>query len=447
MSSNKNFIKNKNIVSSNSMPAVLYNFIKILNSIKEKYKIGYCIKYRHIEYDLLENSILNDTHQLVKTFKNQFDYNPPCLNLSAPVAIISTLLCDIQTYAKDLFIIDQHYIDQLENNKRYNVVYLNKNTYIIENINIPSNLFFYVINKNIIFNGQYNKITIENHKLTPIRIQSFKGLIKNGNLLSAGYDNCIIKNIFIDGKTNNVKLEHGAGWITHKYFGHGIVSNVNNCYSIGDMLEDKTGGICGSYNGYNGNLEILSCYSTGDILGNYSGGIYGSNLGTDVGTSTLIINNCYSLGKIGDKTSIQIGQGGIFGSYIFNSTNESLEINNCYSFGYIESNYAGGIIGEHIIEKGISANIINCYSTGIISGQNSGGIIGSNFGTSGEIIVTNCYSNGTESSVDELLSNIGPWDDKIWSSVKNSYPILNIFKISPWDTSVYNKYNDESKFI
>jgi hypothetical protein len=439
MSNNKVFGTNINVSK------LLNSYINRINNLVNKYHIDLCFNYDNIEYNLIENSIYNNLLKLIDRLKDIFDYNLPCLNNNENnISNIDFLLCNIEKHIKNTLQIDQIYIDNLisENKgKRYIPIFINTNTYIIENINIPSNMYFVIDKDNIIFNGQYNDIKVYNFYINTNKIQEFKGLIKNGSVNSSGLNNCLITNLFIDGKTNGSILHHSAGWITHKFFGNGVESILTNCYSNGDLIEDFTGGICGSNNAHNGNITINKCYSSGNIYGKYSGGITGNNFGENNGY--VIITNCYSLGDIGIKNNIKNGQGGICGGHC-GYINSEIIIKNCYAIGDINSDNSGGIVGQYSGFKSL-INIVNCYSSGLLNGINVNGIVGSNSEISGNINIIDCYSSDNN-NINDIIGSIGKLNINNWLIVNKSYPILKNFRINQWDNKYYNKYNDRSKF-
>ena len=134
-----------------------------------------------------------------------------------------------------------------------------------DNCEISSNKQITIVNPNITVDGQnYTIIIIKKNEV------KFKGLFQNGYWNSSedqenGQENITIKNFIIDGKTHNVTLAEGGGWLCQREFSKGALNNkIENCSSSGDMLTDG-GGICGKDAGYYGNLSITNCYSTGQL--------------------------------------------------------------------------------------------------------------------------------------------------------------------------------------
>ena len=90
-----------------------------------------------------------------------------------------------------------------------------------------------------------------------------------------------------------------------------LESNINNCYSTGEVYgENFVAGLVG----YNSNSTISNCHSSSNVSGdNLAGGIVGNNIWGSV------ISNCYSSGNINGNTHI----GGIVGSNYFSNISNS----------------------------------------------------------------------------------------------------------------------------
>jgi hypothetical protein len=211
---------------------------------------------------------------------------------------------------------------------------------------------------------------------------------------------------------------------------------IIDCYSSGNIIGNFTGGICGNSAGQNnGNVTISNCYSSGLISGSGAGGICSSNCGRNGGTAT--INNCYSTGNItGD------GAGGIAGWEFGFNTNKSCQINKCYSTGIISGVYSGGIAGwGFAYNSNALQKINNCYSLGNITGVNAGGIVGAevayvdNNSYTQQVLISNCYSNGTVNAANNCGSICGGEWGNVYSknvnvTIQNCYTIAGPF-ISP----------------
>jgi len=279
------------------------------------------------------------------------------------------------------------------------------------------NCYFVCAGSNITFDGSQNTITLDG-------ISNYPGLIRNGDALSTGYNNVVVKNINVDNLLNSSSITSDGGYICQSYFSKNATSNiVQNCSSSGDIGigGNTNGGIVGSYVGINGgSIDIIGCFSTGAILAQYSGGITGRYVGQNGGSvnitscySTGVVNSyygggicgiytcnanityCYSAGNIGP---VAYGCGGIVGGYACSDlATDIVTISTCFSLGDITGSVGmvgsiGGVVGGFSGSASTpgTLNIISCYSMGAISEGRSGicGVGGANTN------ITNCYSLG-----------------------------------------------------
>ncbi len=226
------------------------------------------------------------------------------------------------------------------------------------NLILTANNQYFILNgSNIIIDGLYNNVIVEN-------VVNFPGLI-NGTFVAT--ISATIKNFGIIS-TGTTTLQSNRAWIV--YFNYNTATiTLSNCYSTGNMTNNYTAGIIYA-NGPSGTIYCNNCYSIGDMNGQYSAGIMS-------GGFVCYATNCYSTGNMNGQYSggIMSGIGGGAGS-----------ATNCYSTGNMTSN-CGGIYGP-----GSSGNAINCHSSGSIASA-SGGI----YGYSGRGNATGCYSTGTNS--------------------------------------------------
>jgi len=119
-------------------------------------------------------------------------------------------------------------------------------------------------------------------------------------------------------------------------FGNATLTSVNsiiNCINTGVINTDNCGGICGESvfaNSYGSNT-ISNCKNTGPVLGLNAGGIVGVDIGgTDSdynSTFTVNIIHCYSLGTVGNSTTM----GGLCGNIVDTNARALININNCYT--------------------------------------------------------------------------------------------------------------------
>lgn len=135
------------------------------------------------------------------------------------------------------------------------------------------------------------------------------------------------------------------------------------------------------------NTNIYNCVNKGDFSGgNGCGGIVGTVYGT------VMINNCYNEGNIGDLVSQYVG--GIIARA--GQGAEMVTVNNSYNKGNLTSRrYIAGILG-YSVSGDILVN--NCYNEGTINITNrsaigyAGGIIGRAIRTSGKMTIINSYN-------------------------------------------------------
>jgi hypothetical protein len=184
-------------------------------------------------------------------------------------------------------------------------------------------------------------------------------------------------------------------------------------------------------------LEIVNCYNTGDIIGDYcagisfnnctncynSGNIYGFNCGGIMGYSGIgNINKCYNVGNIAG-----IECGGIIAGQ---SQNQNQIINNCYNTGKVHNSANnGGIAGGY---NHNTLTITNCYSTDRLCSKIT------------ESVISNCYE---KHSLKFIKGDLASLDSTIWHKKHNSYPILKVFKIFPWNHKKYNSCESHARFI
>ena len=251
----------------------------------------------------------------------------------------------------------------------------------------------------------------------------------SGGIVGISSNNCTIRNCY---STGNI-VEYSGGIVGNDSFNlniydcyatSGLINincggilgincnniNINNCWTVGNIGLDS-GGIIANNCSY---INITNCYNVGNILGN-GGGIIGNNC------NYININNCYNIGP-----NIHAGCGGIIGNY--NGTYGNVIVNNCYTIGNI-GNEAGGIAGN------CRDNVIinNCYTIGII--QSGGNGLVSNL--SNPITLNNNYFENSGIWNDDRAKNYLQITD-IWISPANNTPYLLLsFNKSPYtDTNI-----------
>jgi hypothetical protein len=177
-----------------------------------------------------------------------------------------------------------------------------------------------------------------------------------GRFAGSSGGSCIISNCY---STGNISSPSNSGGICGAYAGNsGGSCIIRNCYSSGIIQSSSSGGICSSYAGYGGSCIIENCYSLGNINGTNNGGITSTFTGSLSGgtlVSSCIIRNCYSKGYINGSAA-----GGICGNGTGDSENSTVIIDNCYSVGDISGvTGTGGICGAL---TSVNCTVTNCYS-------------------------------------------------------------------------------------
>ena len=327
--------------------------------------------------------------------------------------------------------------------------FLDNNSY--DNINTT---VFGDINEDGIIEGLKEELTKESGKgFTPIGNTTFGFLGNfNGNLKE-------IKNLYINvttgetvylglfGSANDIRNLGGQGNIygstngairvgmlvgtsTKDSYSFGPFSNIENCYTSGNIIIDEVGAaqnLVGGIIGCANDIILSNCYNNCDIHVNSqksaSHGATGGIAGYSFQKTGVIIDKCYNEGNI---SSTQADVGGIIGETYG-------VITNCYNMaesilcngktkGYCG---VGGIIG-----RADEVTIYNCYNTSNVSGGNGGkgGIVGAMSGDDSQFYITmsNCYNisnsgngivgttyseGGTEYSISNVYYLEGGTDD------------------------------------
>lgn len=204
----------------------------------------------------------------------------------------------------------------------------------------------------------------------------------------------------------------------HKSINH-LNVNCDNHYaglfgvSYGDIFDLSVYGNVTSTKSYIGgiageireNARITNCSFNGNVTGNENvGGITGKVY------KKGNITSCYHVGIVeaGSKA------GGILG-YI-HSDSSDVTINSCYHSGKVISSdkYAGGIVGEYIVDKNNSVNISNCY---YINSDASTGVNEVNIKHSVKRETTTSTEKNLDGWIlDESLTELGYGDWGGWSN-------------------------------
>lgn len=253
--------------------------------------------------------------------------------------------------------------------------------------------YFECLSGFITFDGNNNTITVDD-------VVDYPGLVRNGNLSLAGYDNISIQNINF-ASINSATVGFRNGWLCYQGFGsiafNTYIYNCHNTALVGP--NDQCGFICGRAFVQGNNVSINSssaivdgCSNSASISSTNGGGMIGLRCGQNGGN--LIVRNCSNSGNLSATTGVggivgnQAGQSGVVGG--------NVTIENCHNTGNILSTESGGICGEFAGLFGGTVSINKCYNIGSISSIYSGGITSPLFGydSSNLCSVTNCYNLG-----------------------------------------------------
>lgn len=231
-------------------------------------------------------------------------------------------------------------------------------------VTINTNLTLTDINQYFIMGSAQLKFIGDNIKNITLNInssQKYNGIFQNGTSIKNGYNLCSIQEFNING---NAILNDYAGFLCQSYWNKNCTNlgTIYTCSCSIDITGNYSGGLLGAYS----NSNINFCYTLGNIIGNNAGGIIGAYYNNKARCN---IYNLFSMGNIiGNNT------GGIFGSYA--TFYNSFRINNIFSTGNIIGNNSGGIIGSDVNNsQDILLILFNCYTLGNIS-NNAGGFIG-----------------------------------------------------------------------
>lgn len=248
-------------------------------------------------------------------------------------------------------------------------------------------------------------------------IKNLKVYANNGSLYGGAFGKIVsakIMNIgIVDAKVISNSLSSGG------LIGNASDSKIINCYNTGNFQTENRAPVAGIV-GEVTNSKLINCYNESDLTATCAGGIayiiQNSTLqdcyntgnvtassspaaGIVYNISNSTITDCYNTGEI----TGYYGAGGIS----YNFTNN--KINNSYNTGNITttgSGYAGGIVGNDVIDSTIS----NCYNTGIIknnstsSSASAGGIAAYGVRNSS---IENCYNTGDVTCEKGYAAGIG----------------------------------------
>ena len=219
------------------------------------------------------------------------------------------------------------------------------------------------------------------YKITGLRIDRSN----TGYVGLFGYINgATIRNLGVEIASAGVKGSSDTGGLV----GWSNNSSISNCFSTGNV----SGGFSvGGLVGYLYNSNATKCYATGNISGHYYiGGLVGQQYNSGYSGA---ITSCYARGNVivdSEKAGGLVGQQN-------SSSNSSSAITNCYATGNVSGLVSGGLVGEQYALSNNGVNTItNSYATGNASGYNLiGGLVGRQYAyNGGSNKITNCYATG-----------------------------------------------------
>lgn len=328
-------------------------------------------------------------------------------------------------------------------------------------VNINHSINYFQLEKYEIVDGQFHTIDLEDLSIgglfatdgsgNDINTVSFiKNLgILNGSMNANGcsyflrsfqryahIDNCFSTGPigFYDGSNNLI-----SNGICCQLVGSPNACLISNCFSTGDIYGQRSGGIGSLTFGFGGEHTIINCYSTGNIYGDFAGGIVGDHLGFGSNSTGRIIN-CYSLGIVYGT------QAGGITSRRSGLDNGKAIIQNCYS--------KDRLIGSGDDSSNSICLIQNCYSLEKLFEET--------LDFSNNIVVQNSIANATlpfsTSNINTLNSPSTHTHNLLLGSItyttagnsylqdtfgtKIEYPLLEVFRSSPWRENAYNNYDD-----
>jgi hypothetical protein len=190
--------------------------------------------------------------------------------------------------------------------------------------------------------------------------------LQNGTIMNVNFDRISIENTNLTaGKQVGIIGDMQGGYV------HNIhVTNINayGKEGVGGIVGSITGAVnyiseCSFDNTHISESEDTKGFRLA-VKNKYVGGIVGNaQKNSDQEVLELHIDNCYSVGTIGDGQDAAGNTGGIIGRVKNETTGYKTYINKCYFKGYIVSTgqYNAGILGD--LDNGSGyCSINNCYS-------------------------------------------------------------------------------------
>lgn len=189
--------------------------------------------------------------------------------------------------------------------------------------------------------------------------------IQNGTIMNVNFNNISIEN----KNTGNGKQVGIIGELQGGYVHNVRATNINahGKEGVGGIIGSVTGGVNYISNCQFDNRNANEGYRI-SAVNKYAGGIVGNGQkNSDQTVFELHIENCVSLGTVGDGKDAGGNTGGIIGRVKNETSAYKTIINNCYFKGKIiaKGQYNAGILGD--LDNGAGyCEINNCYSEPII---------------------------------------------------------------------------------
>lgn len=205
------------------------------------------------------------------------------------------------------------------------------------------------------------------------------GYVGSGTSIFGSISGITVKNSTVSGSKQ--RLGGIAGYVKN------ISGTIDDCHVVNTTVESTADRVGGLFGQVDKNFLVENC--TAENV-NVSGSI---NIGGLVGVGYGNFTDCTSSGTISSTNTTSdadIALGGLVGYF------ENGSISHCSSSVSIDQTTNGRDIGG-LIGKMLAGTVENSYSTGNVKGlqRNVGGFIGLITNTSGESVVTDCYSTGS----------------------------------------------------
>ena len=190
----------------------------------------------------------------------------------------------------------------------------------------------------------------------------------------------------VDGTQDSgglVGLMSGAA-LLYQCSAHGDVTKSSGEYSGGLVGRIVNGG------------TIRQCFATGNFINNSAAQQGGCFIGGTEGSSDIFIEDCYSTGDSPSTVTMSPGRnGGFVGNFGRSPGSTTHLINRCYSKGDVGSSIGGAFMGRDSGSGGSGVIISNSYASGgTVSNSSAGFAVSAGF----NVTIANCYWTNSASS-------------------------------------------------